>query len=382
MSNVVIPELNDTIDNKQGIWYPMESMKYCAFNTIFYANYGRSISPKNPLYKQLVEVITETFELFQPGLVYSVLPKWCLLFIQLNPYSDYHRIIDVIQRRTAITEKFKQQQLKLKEKEAEQLKDSEHDEENGEAVYYVDYIHKELTDSEVEADMGALFGAGTDTTSTTLNFAIVLSAKYPHLQKKVRDELMEVYKTTKTLNEKDAKDGIKRFNINWIVDHSIVYLRAFIYEVIRVSSVTMVGLPHCTSKDITVQVDKNDDSNEKIEYCIPKDTIIAYVIELVHKQTDTENWVNSSNEMCLENWINKDTKKFEINESFLTFGTGRRDCVGRNLAMKELFVVMAYLFLNYEFSFKNKEDIDKPIKTKWNGVNQIDPPIPVLVTRL
>jgi len=95
-----------------------------------------------------------------------------------------------------------------------------------------------------------------------------------------------------------------------------------------------------------------------------------------------EKWVNSSGEMCLENWINKDTKKFEMNESFFTFGTGRRDCVGKTLAIKELYIIMAYLFLNYRFTFKNKEDINKPIKTFFNGVNQIDPPMAVTITRL
>ena len=136
-------------------------------------------------------------------------------------------------------------------------------------------------------------------------------------------------------------------------------------------------MPHCAKADIYVDI-----GDEKKKYCIPKGTVIGYAIESMHKHTDKENWMNSTNEMCLENWLNGESNKFEMNESFLTFGTGRRDCVGRTLAIKELYIVMAYLFLNYRFTFKNKDDINKAIKTFFNGVNQIDPPIPVKVTRL
>lgn len=384
LTNTVFPKLNQIIDNKD-VWYPMDLMKYCAFNTLFYANYGRPTSINDPLYHQMIDVITRTFALFQPGLIYSVLPWYILALIKLNPYSDYHKILELIKERTEVGEKFGIQQKEFKEKQESMTQNKCDDDNDDEPTYYIDYIHNKLTESEVEADIGALFGAGTDTTSTTLNFCIVLSAKYPKIQEKVRNELMECYKNASIINEKDSKDGIKRFNINWIVDHQLVYLRAFIYEVLRVSSVTMLGLPHIASKDVYVTVNDNIDGG-KIEYCIPKGTIIAYVIEFMHKNTEnkdyTENWVNSSNEMCLENWINEDTKKFEINESFFTFGTGRRDCVGRNLAIKELYIIMAYLFMNYRFTFKNIQDINKPIKTFFNGVNQIDPPIPVKLEKL
>merc|ERR1712154_379645 len=99
----------------------------------------------------------------------------------------------------------------------------------------------------VEADMGALFGAGTDTTSSSLNFAIVLSAKFPEIQTKVRNELMECYNNN---NVTDNVDGIKRFDMNWI--NQLVYFRAYIYEVLRVSSIVKLGLPHCCKQDIYV----------------------------------------------------------------------------------------------------------------------------------
>ena len=48
----------------------------------------------------------------------------------------------------------------------------------------------------------------------------------------------------------------------------------------------MLGLPHITSKDVCVEVDDmingENGNTRKVEYCA-KGTIIAYVIEMMHK---------------------------------------------------------------------------------------------------
>merc|ERR1712228_1126689 len=243
---------------------------------------------------------------------------------------------------------------------------------SGNAVYYQDYIERELSESETSADMGIMLGAGTDTTSSCLTWAITLLSKYQQIQKLVREELMQCYHK----NDVGDDDGeIKKFRINWI--NQLVYFRAFIYEVLRVSSVIKFGAPHCASDDILI---KSDDK----EICIPKGTIIICCVEFLHKNASKgkEHWKDSSDKMCLENWINCDTKKFEMNESFMTFGSGRRDCVGRTLAIKEMYIVMAYLLMNYRFSFKNKADECKPIQSRYNGVNAVYPPVGITVDRI
>eukprot|EP01084_Bolivina_argentea_P158306 275777_1 len=52
LQSVVFPELNK-LSKTQQLWYPSSLMKYTAFNTIFYANYGKHISYDNPLYHSL-----------------------------------------------------------------------------------------------------------------------------------------------------------------------------------------------------------------------------------------------------------------------------------------------------------------------------------------
>ena len=262
--------------------------------------------------------------------------------------------------------------IKRQERERQkQLKGTFND--SDEVVYYRDYIRGELTKSEVEADMGALIGAGTDTTSSSLNFAIVYCAKYQNIQHKIRKELLKCYYKNMTGSVNVGNNGkTKYFHINWIND--LTYFRAFIYETLRCSSVTQFGLPHYTSDDIWIN---NDDTHEQL--CIPKGTIVSYAIELMHKNTSNEHWKDSSDNFCLENWINNKTNKFEINESLMTFGVGRRNCVGQALAIKEMYIVMAYLLLNYKFLLK---DSNIKINTVFNGVNNIDPPIGVIVQHL
>ena len=112
---------------------------------------------------------------------------------------------------------------------------------------------------------------------------------------------------------------------------------------------------------------------------ILKDAIITAAIRDINldDSKDTENWRSGKNEICLENWLDDDGS-FKPNDSDIIFGHGRRDCVGKMLAMKELHIIMGYLLLNYEFELEDK-DID--LKTTFIPVLSIWPEIGVKVTK-
>merc|ERR1712154_16957 len=50
-----------------------------------------------------------------------------------------------------------------------------------------------------------------------------------------------------------------------------------------------------------------------------------------------------------EFWLDSEGKfnKAKNSSMFLTFGRGKRDCVGQSLAMKELYIVLAMVFMKY-----------------------------------
>ena len=168
--------------------------------------------------------------------------------------------------------------------------------------------------------------------------------------------------------------------------------RAFIHEIMRIANVTKLGLPHFTTRDIYVKGNMTQQ-----DYKIPKGSVLLYLIEQIHTNKNlisNENWVLDTrdddeeeewnHEICLSNWLNKETNKFEMNKSFLTFGYGNRDCVGKQFALKQLYIIVGYLLLNYKFMF---DEIDNDshipqIKTRYNGVTVIDPPIGVIVKKL
>ena len=77
--------------------------------------------------------------------------------------------------------------------------------------------------------------------------------------------------------------------------------------------------------------------------------------------------------------------RFVVNESFVAFGVGKRDCVGRQLAMKEILYTLGYLLMNYKISFENKEDMKRDILSirANNGITAfLDPQIPIKLESL
>eukprot|EP01084_Bolivina_argentea_P118213 209788_1 len=321
MTNIIFTKL-DKISNTNELWYPLDLMTYCSFNTVYFATLGSHIFPDEPMYQQSIDVISHAFNLLEVGVMYRIFPTWLLFLTKLNPFSSYHKLSKFMKKKSEMDEQIKEHYQERKQQNGDK-----------DAVYYADYMVKELSESQALADIGTVFAAAVDTTASTLNFAIILCAKYPEIQQKLREELMECYDQNYD-SEFNKKNEKRKFQLQWV--NQLMWFRAFIFEVIRVSSVVKMGTPHYANNDILVKTAPNE------QICIPKGTVIMYNIELIHKNNERENWVDSSSHLCLENWINLKTNKFQKNESFMTFGAGRRSCVGQDLAVKEMYLVMTY----------------------------------------
>ena len=211
--------------------------------------------------------------------------------------------------------------------------------------------------------------ASIDTVSKSAEYGFLLLAKYPDVQEMIYKEMQDVMK----------ENNLKEFDFSILTQLHV--FRAFIYEVLRISNVIPFGVPHRTNREHIMDVDGR-------KMVIPKDTICHSNTFFMHTYLD---W-NDGNKILkkpnidihLEYWLHDDedgNKKFKMNDNFILFGAGKRNCVGQGLAMKEMYAMFGLMMSKYKFKAKNNDPNGMNIKQNWNMVMVVDPPLGILVDK-
>ncbi|KAK2583321.1 hypothetical protein KPH14_009323 [Odynerus spinipes] len=173
-----------------------------------------------------------------------------------------------------------------------------------------------------------IFGAGTDTTLTTLRWFLLFMAAYPEEQEKICREMQQVLSDKEpTLDDRAA----------------LTRLEAAIAEVQRLRSVVPVGIPHGTFEDTKIG-----------EYDIPKGTMVVPMQWAIH--TDPSYWSDPL-EFKPERFI-ADDGNLAKPEAFLPFQTGKRMCVGDELARMTLFLFSARILHRFIVSAPPNTPVD------------------------
>ncbi|XP_041814155.1 cytochrome P450 2K1-like isoform X1 [Chelmon rostratus] len=165
-----------------------------------------------------------------------------------------------------------------------------------------------------------LFAAGTDTTATTLRWALLLMVKYPKIQDQVQEELSRVIGSRQVRLE-DRKN--------------LSFIDAVIHETQRLASIVPMSLPHKTSKDITFQ-----------GHFIKKGTAVCPLLASV--LYDESEW-EKPHSFYPAHFLDKDGK-FVKRDAFMPFSAGRRVCLGESLARMELFIFFTTLMQHFRFT--------------------------------
>uniref|UniRef100_A0ACB8EG06 Uncharacterized protein n=1 Tax=Sphaerodactylus townsendi TaxID=933632 RepID=A0ACB8EG06_9SAUR len=189
------------------------------------------------------------------------------------------------------------------------------------------YFHNE----NLKAVVGNLFGAGTETTSTTLRWGLLLMMKYPEIQNKVQEEIAQVIGSAQPRTEHRPK---------------MPYTDAVIHEIQRFSNIIPMNKPRATTMDVTFK-----------GYSIPKGTFILPLLTSVLQ--DETQW-EKPHEFYPEHFLDSDGK-FIKRDAFMPFSAGRRMCAGETLAKMELFLFFTILLQRFTFQPApglSKEDLD------------------------
>ncbi|MBN3324738.1 CP2K1 protein, partial [Atractosteus spatula] len=178
------------------------------------------------------------------------------------------------------------------------------------------------TDSHFQEDnlintIVALLAAGTETTGTTLCWGLLLMAKYPHIQKKVQEEIEKVVGT------KQPRAEHRR---------SMPYTDAVIHEIQRLANVIPLNLPHMTAADVHFQ-----------GYFIKKAWPLLTSVLQDETQWETPHQFNPAHFLDPEG-------QFVKKDAFMAFSAGRRACLGESLARMELFLFFTSLLQKFTFT--------------------------------
>uniref|UniRef100_A0A8C2AFK6 Uncharacterized protein n=1 Tax=Cyprinus carpio TaxID=7962 RepID=A0A8C2AFK6_CYPCA len=166
-----------------------------------------------------------------------------------------------------------------------------------------------------------LFGAGTETTSTTLYWGLLYMVKYSEIQAKVQEEIDRVVGGSRQLSLSDKEN--------------MPYTNAVIHEIQRIGNIIPMNVARATVEDIKIG-----------KYSIPKGTIVTGNLTSVlfdESEWETPHRFNPGHFLDAEG-------QFRRRDAFLPFSLGKRVCLGEQLARMELFIIFSSLLQRFTFS--------------------------------
>uniref|UniRef100_A0A3B3CZ29 Cytochrome P450, family 17, subfamily A, polypeptide 1 n=1 Tax=Oryzias melastigma TaxID=30732 RepID=A0A3B3CZ29_ORYME len=187
-----------------------------------------------------------------------------------------------------------------------------------------------LSDDHLLMTVGDIFGAGVETTTTVLKWAITYLIHYPEVQKQIQEEL-------------DRKVGADR--PPQLSDRgSLPFLEATIREVLRIRPVAPLLIPHVALSDTSIG-----------EFTVRKGTRV--VINLWSLHHDEKEWTNPE----LFNpgrFLSADGSSLTLpSSSYLPFGAGLRVCLGEALAKMELFLFLSWILQRFSLSVPSSQSL-------------------------
>ncbi|CAA0838556.1 Cytochrome P450 71B36 [Striga hermonthica] len=177
-----------------------------------------------------------------------------------------------------------------------------------------------ITDDNIKAIIFDMFSAGTDTSSTTIDWAMAELMRNPRVMAKVQAEIREAFTGKMTIQETDVQ--------------ALIYLKLVIKETLRLHPPTPL-LPRACRDDCKVD-----------GYTIPLRSKI--IVNTWAMGRDPEYWAEPDSFMP-ERFENSSVDFLGNNFEFIPFGAGRRICPGMNFGLANVELPLAQLLYHFDW---------------------------------
>ncbi|BFG23351.1 hypothetical protein CerSpe_096250 [Prunus speciosa] len=208
---------------------------------------------------------------------------------------------------------------------------------------------RKLSEGEILSLCSEFLNAGTDTTSTALQWIMANIVKYPQVQDKLFAEIKGVVAET----EEEVKEEVL---------HKLPYLKAVILEGLRRHPPGHFVLPHAVTQDVVLD-----------GHVVPKNGSVNFMV--ADMGWDPEVWEDPmafKPERFLSGGECGGAEGFDLTGSreikMMPFGVGRRICPGSGLAVLHLEYFVANLVWKFEWRAVEGDDVDMSEKQEFTTV--------------
>ncbi|PHT43204.1 Cytochrome 71D7 [Capsicum baccatum] len=199
-----------------------------------------------------------------------------------------------------------------------------------------------LTNDNIKAVILDMFVAGSDTSSSTVIWALSEMMRSPHVMAKAQAEVKEAFKEKKTC---DDETNLEKLN----------YLKLVIKETLRLHPPTPLLVPRESREE--TQIDG---------FTIPLKSKVLVNVWAIGR--DPESWENP--ECFIPERFENNSIEFTGNHfQFLPFGAGRRICPGIQFGLSLITLPLAHLLYNFDWKLPEGINARNLDMTEANGIS-------------